>query len=83
MAAVKKYRVISEGVLFGDQLISPGEFIPDNKARNVSCRNWLLGVGAVEEVVEDTAETTTNAAEEAANSAEEAMSGAQPPEGGN
>ena len=41
MAAVKKYRVISEGVLFGDQLISPGEFIPDNKARNVSCRNWL------------------------------------------
>lgn len=78
MAAVKKYRVISEGIEFGDTHIATGEIVPGNRMRDPHLVDWLTRVGAVE-VVASPRQAAQEAAQDAANQAEEAMEDAVPP----
>lgn len=53
MAAVKRWKVISDGVYFGDAFFSINQIIPNNRFRNnTKTLNWLKRAGAIEETTE-------------------------------
>lgn len=56
MAAVRQYRVTSDGVLFGNNFVARGGPVPPTKARDAALVEWLIGAEAIEEIVPEAPE---------------------------